>query len=125
MKRILAILIALPLPALAAALPCSIPMKDGEPASSLPSLARISPDQAQRAALAKIPAKGKGIVSRELEVEQGCLVYSFDIRVKGKTGVDEIFVDAGDGKILSHKHETPAQEAAERAADAKPSGSGK
>jgi hypothetical protein len=125
MKCIAMLFLLLPLPGLAASLPCSIPMQGGEPGASLPGLARISPEQAREAALGKIRARSKEVVSGELEVEQGCLVYSFDIRVKGKKGVEEIFVDAGDGKILSHKHESTAQEAAERAKDAKASGAGK
>ena len=44
-----------------------------------------------------------------------CLL--FDIRVSGKKGVEEVRVDAGTGKILSHKHETQKQEAAEQAKD--------
>jgi hypothetical protein len=48
---------------------------------------------------------------------RGCLVYSFDIRVSGKSGIDEVMVDPGTGKVLSHTHETPRQEAAEQARD--------
>ena len=53
----------------------------------------------------------------ELEVEDGCLVYSFDIKVAGKSGAEEVMVDAGNGKVLSRKHESAMKEAAENAAD--------
>ena len=73
--------------------------------------------EAQKAALAKIKASSTKIESSELEVERGCLVYSFDIAVSGKPGIEEIMVDAGTGKVLSHKHESAKQEAAEQAKD--------
>jgi hypothetical protein len=57
----------------------------------------------------------KDIARSELEVEQGCLVYSFDVRVASKPGIEKIVVDAGTGKILLHKHETRKQVAAEQA----------
>ena len=42
----------------------------------------------------------------ELEVEDGCLVYSFDIEVAGDSkGHHEIEVDAGNGRILSTDHD--------------------
>jgi len=50
----------------------------------------------------------------ELEVEDGCLVYSFDIRVEGEKGVREVLVDAGDGKILKTEREDESQEAKEK-----------
>ena len=55
----------------------------------------------------------------ELERENGKLLYSYDITTKGKTGVDEVQVDAITGAVLSNKHETPAMEKAEAKADAK------
>jgi len=42
---------------------------------------------------------------------------SFDIELAGKTGVQEVQIDAGNGKILSNKHESPKAEAAEKAKD--------
>jgi hypothetical protein len=35
--------------------------------------------------------------------------------VSGKSGVQEVQVDAGNGKVLSSKHESPKKEAAEKA----------
>src|ERR1017187_3180235 len=96
-------------------LPCSIHPNKDTPASALSGLARISRADTQKTALARINAPSKQVVDGELEIERGCLVYSFDIRISGKTGVEEIRVDAGTGEILSHKHESPKQEAAEQA----------
>jgi hypothetical protein len=102
----------------AAGLPCSVhPTKHTSP-SKLLGLARVTHAEAQRTAFASIDAPPAATVKEgELEIEQGCLVYSFDIRVPGRSGIDEVMVDAGTGKALSHTHETPRDEAAERAAD--------
>jgi hypothetical protein len=118
MKRIvICAFLMVPISAAAAGLACDTRPAKNTPASALPGLARISKAEAQKRALARLKSQSAEIVSAELEVEEGCLVYSFDIRLSGKPGVEEIMVDAGTGKIVSHKHETAAQEAAERAKD--------
>lgn len=103
-------------------LQCSIHPRKGTPEANLPSLARVSESEARETALKAIksaaPVQGS---EGELEVERGCLIYSFDIRVPGKRGIEEVIVDAGSGKVLEHAHETPAQESAERAGE-KPTG---
>ena len=101
------------------ALKCETKPPANTPAASLKGLAKISMAAAEKAALAHLGARrGTPTVAKsDLEVEDGCLVYSFDIRIAGKTGVEEILVDAANGKILSAKHETPRQEAAEKAKD--------
>ena len=107
----------MPLSVSAAGIKCSIhPAKD-TPASALPGLAKVSQADAQKAAFKRIKAPSTAVAEGELEVEQGCLVYSFDIRIPSKPGIEEIIVDAGTGKILSHKHESTKQEAAEKAKD--------
>lgn len=103
-------------PALAAELTCSI---HPDTASDLGNLAKISLADAKKIALADVKASNKKVLDGELESEQGCLVYSFDIRVSGKSGLEEIMIDAGTGKIVSHTHESPKKEAAEQAEDAK------
>jgi hypothetical protein len=77
--------------------------------------ARITPDAARATALAKVP--GAIVQSQELEHEHGKLIYSFDLKVPGKTGIDEVNVDAITGKVLLVQHETPKQEAKEKDAD--------
>ena len=113
----LSALLILPLSVSAAGLACSIRPAENTPVSALPGLAKISKAEAQKRALARVKSPSAQIVGAELEIEQRCLVYSFDIRLPGKPGVEEVMVDAGTGKIVSHKHETAAQEAAERAKD--------
>ena len=53
------------------------------------------------------------------ERENGTVVYSFDIRVKGQPGYEEVNVSAIDGSVVSKQHETAAQEKAERKAEKK------
>jgi len=103
----------------ATGMPCSIHPTKGTPSREVPGLAKVTRAQAEHAALSSIGAPA-GAVVREggLEVERGCLVYSFDIGLPGKSGIEEVMVDAGTGTTLSHTHETPRQEASERAHDA-------
>lgn len=86
-----------------------------EAAPGLLKRAGVTADAATATAQARVP-KGK-IESAEIEEENGKLVYSFDITTAGKTGIDEVNVDAHTGKVLSVVHETPRQEAKEKAAE--------
>ena len=118
MKRfVISALFIVPFSVSAAGLTCSIHPPKDTPLSALAGLATISKAEAQKTALARVKATSTEIVSAELEIEQGCLVYSFDIRLSGRSGIEEIMVDAGTRKIVSQKHETVAQEAAEQAKD--------
>ena len=122
MKRItgLALMFLVAVAATASAAPrtCTIHPKPGATSEELAVMAKVTRPDAQRSALATLKDPSKATVKdAELEAENGCLVYSFDIEVAGKTGVQEVQIDAGDGKILSSKHETPKAEAAEKAKD--------
>lgn len=75
--------------------------------------AKVSQQQAESTALARVP-NGK-VRSAELEREHGRLVWSFDIGQDGVADVTEIQVDAATGKVVSQKKESAAQEAAEAA----------
>ena len=116
-RLVLALLLLVSFSVSAKQLPCSIHLAKDTPASALPGLATISQADAQKTALARVNASPNQVTDAELEIEKGCLVYSFDIRTTGKTGIEELLVDAGTGRILSHKHESPKQEAAEQAKD--------
>ena len=87
---------------------------------SLTAKAKVTEDAAAKTALAKVP-KGS-IESVELEREGGKLLYSYDIKVPGKKGIQEVHVDAMTGKFLSSEHESPAAEKKEAAAEAKEKG---
>jgi hypothetical protein len=87
---------------------------------SLKSQAKITEEAASKTALAKVP-KG-AIESVELEREKGKLLYSYDIKVAGKKGVEEVQVDAVTGKLVSAVHESAETEKKEAAAEAKEKG---
>ena len=75
--------------------------------------ARVSLSSARSTALAKVP--GAKVKSEELEREHGKLIYSFDLEVAGKSGIQEVQIDAMTGKVVSSKHETPSMERKEKA----------
>ncbi|MEO7963852.1 MAG: PepSY domain-containing protein [Gemmatimonadaceae bacterium] len=87
----------------------SKPMKEEKP--GLLAQAKISADVARATALGRI--KSGAIRDEEIEVEDGKLVYSFDIKIAGKSGIEEVLIDAKTGAIVSVEHETPKAEAAE------------
>ena len=90
-------------------------MKEDKP--GLLARARVTPDSARRLAVAQV---ANGVIDEEeIEEEHGKLVYSFDIKVRGRRGVEEVQIDALSGAMVSHEHETPRQAARERAADAR------
>lgn len=84
---------------------------------SLVKQAKVTEEVAAKAALKRVP-KGE-IQTVELEKEKGRLIYSYDVKVAGKSGIDEVAVSAVTGKVVAFSHETPADEKKEAAADAK------
>jgi uncharacterized membrane protein YkoI len=85
---------------------------------SLTREAKVTEAAAAATALAKVP-KGK-IAAVELEREGGKLLYSYDIKVAGKSGIDEVQVDAVTGEVVGKvTHENAATEKKEAAAEAK------
>ena len=59
--------------------------------------AAISADSAMAIAKARVPGR---VTEAELEREDNALIYSFDIKVPGKSGTTEVHVDARTGAIL-------------------------
>jgi uncharacterized membrane protein YkoI len=84
---------------------------------SLAKQAKITETAAADVAQHRFP-KAK-IESVELERENGKLLYSYDLRTEGKSGIDEVQVNAMTGKIVSVQHETPAMERKEAAEEKK------
>jgi uncharacterized membrane protein YkoI len=70
-------------------------------------------------ALAKKTVPGATIQAGEIEREGGKLIYSFDMKTAGKSGIDEVNIDAMTGAVIGNQHETPKDERAEAKADAK------
>jgi uncharacterized membrane protein YkoI len=84
-------------------------------APAAPAHPRISMQAARARALAVVP-HGR-VASAELEREHGRLIYSFDIRVAGQPGIEEVQISAIDGGLVSRTHETPAAERREARAE--------
>jgi hypothetical protein len=79
--------------------------------------AKIKETEARATALAQV--RNGTVRSEELEREHGHLIYSYDIEVPGKSGIDEVNVDAMTGEVLAKTHEGPKAERKEAAAEAK------
>jgi uncharacterized membrane protein YkoI len=97
---------------------CTGKVKGTPSMAELKKMAKVSMKEARATAVKLV---GQEMIQKatggELEVEEGCLVYSFDLRLRSGDGVEEVMVDAVSGAIISRKHESPAEEAAEKAAD--------
>jgi uncharacterized membrane protein YkoI len=113
-KTLLASAMMIPIVASAANLNCSIKASKVTKTADVQAMAKISADDAKKAALGAVNVAGATIAKGELEVEDGCLVYSYDVKVPGKSGAQEVYVDAGNGKVIKSVHETTAKEAVEK-----------
>lgn len=87
----------------------------GDP--KLKAEAKVKEGDAMATAMKEVP-NGK-IESGEIERENGKLIYSFDMKVPGKSGVEEVNVDAMTGGVVAHEHETAKAEKAEAKMEAK------
>ena len=91
--------------------------KKAESQADLQKEAKMTMDDARAMALRTVP--NATIQAGEIEREGGKLIYSFDMKVAGKSGIDEVNIDAMTSKLVSNQHETPKAERAEAKADAK------
>ena len=85
--------------------------------AALRATAKVGEDSARAIALKVVP--GATVKSSEIEKEKGKLIWSFDLKVAGKKGIEEVNVDAMTGKVLGHEHESDAKEAKEAKDEAK------
>ncbi len=92
-------------------------VKVNESKPGLLKRAKITADSAVAVAKATLP---KATISEaEIEEENGKLIYSFDMKTAGKSGIDEVNVDALTGKLVGKvQHESGADEKKEADADA-------
>lgn len=85
---------------------CSLRPPSGLSSSELKRLAKVTLAEAQRRAVASAaPQRVTSVMSSDPEVNEGCLVWPLDLRIEGKSGVLEVLIDAGDGKVLSSTFE--------------------
>jgi len=79
--------------------------------------AKVSKDDAQKTALAKVP---NGTVKEaEIEKEHGKLVWSFDLTTPDTKDITEVNVDAITGDVVSVEKESAESEAKEAAGEKK------
>lgn len=89
-----------------------------ETQADLEKEAKVSEADARATALKEVP--NGTVKSEELEREKGKLIYSYDITVPGKSGIEEVNVNAIDGSVVGKpKHESAATEKKEAKQEAK------
>ena len=93
----------------------TVKVKESTP--GLAAQATVTADSAQKIALAQV--SHGWVREAALEQENGTLVYSYDIKARGKSGVEEVLVDAKTGAVVSSKHESAKAEAKEAAGEKK------
>lgn len=79
--------------------------------------AKISKEDAEKIALAKVP--NGTIKEGEIEEEKGKLIWSFDIATPDTKNITEVNVDAKTGNVIAVDVETPDKEAKEAKDEAK------
>jgi uncharacterized membrane protein YkoI len=90
---------------------------DKEDQAKLEAKAKVTKAEAQKIALAKVP--NGTVKDAELEEEDGKLIWSFDITTPNSKDITEVNVDAKTGEVVSVEKESPADQAKEKAEDAK------
>ena len=88
-----------------------------ETQAELQKEAKMTMADARAMALREVP--NSKVQAGEIEREGGKLIYSFDMKVAHKSGIDEVNIDAMTGKLVSKQHESPKAEKAEAKVDAK------
>ncbi|MGH7603692.1 MAG: PepSY domain-containing protein [Gemmatimonadaceae bacterium] len=92
-------------------------VKKAESQATLQKEAKVSKETARETALKEVP--NGTVKSSELERENGKLIYSFAISAPGKTGIEEVNVNAIDGSVVNREHESAATEKKEAAKESK------
>lgn len=83
--------------------------------TELMAMAKIKPEEAKKIALGA--AKATKVVKGGIETEDGCLIYSYHVKSDGDKAQTEVFVDAGDGKVLGQEKEGAVRTAMEKPID--------
>lgn len=92
---------------------CSVRPPKGATNAQLAELANISQPVAQQIALNRVQSDAGKVVQRaQLEIADGCLVWSFDLKVAEKPGLEEVQLDAGTGRVISIRHKSEQREPA-------------
>lgn len=73
--------------------------------------ATVTEADAAKTAAARIP--NASIQAVELENEGGALIYSYELKVPGRSGIEEVNVNAKTGAVVNTEHEGARAEAQE------------
>ena len=95
---------------------CSMKASKTTPKTELLKTAKVKQAQAKKIALSAGPSGGK-VTKGGIETEDGCLVYSYHVSNPATKGATEVFVDAGNGKVLKREQESAARVAMEKPVD--------
>lgn len=85
--------------------------------ANLVKQATISETAAAKLAMAHV--ENGQIKAVELENEGGLLIYSYELKVPGRSGIEEVNVNAKTGVVADPEHESPAAEGKEAAKEHK------
>jgi uncharacterized membrane protein YkoI len=85
--------------------------------NSVVAKAKLSKAQAEQIAMTQVP--GGKIKEGELEMENGILLWSFDVAMQGSKNITEVNINAVSGKIVAVDVETPEAQAKEAKEDPK------
>jgi uncharacterized membrane protein YkoI len=83
--------------------------------ANLVARATVSEVNAAKTVAAQVP-NGR-IQAVELEDEGGALIYSYEVKIPGRSGIEEVNVNAKTGAVVSTEHESPAKERGEAKAE--------
>lgn len=80
---------------------CTIRPPKGARPAELRGLAKVRQEEAGRSAISSVaPHRPAGTLTSDPEVFDGCLVWPVTLRLPALGGVQEVFVDAGDGTVV-------------------------
>lgn len=82
------------------------PVTVKEEKKGLFKMVKVAPADAIKTAQARLPSST--MKSGELEMEDGKLIYSFDMQQPGVKGIEEVNIDANTGAVIKTEHEDPA-----------------
>lgn len=85
--------------------------------ATLTKEATVSESDAAKTAESRV--RNGRIEAVELENEKGKLIYSYELKAPGKSGVEEVNVDAKTGQVVSTEHESMKTEKKEAAQEKK------
>jgi hypothetical protein len=92
---------------------CSMKAEKTAKKSDLIAMAKVKPEEAKKIAMDEV--KGGKINKGGIETEDGCLLYSY--HVADGSGQTEVFIDAGNGKVLGTEKEGKVRTALEKPVD--------